>query len=87
MSRLETTDLDEAFAAAERGERVLLRRGSRRFAVVPAADLSRLEALEADEAAEDADLLAACLAAEAEAKTNGEEPVPWEDVKRRLGLA
>lgn len=83
-----TTDLEAALARVERGERVTLRRGGKRFGLVTGADLDRLEALDRQEdTEEDADLLAACLEAEAEAREKGEEPVPWEDVKRRLGLA
>lgn len=80
-----TTDLEAAARQAETGRRVVVRRGAgKRVAVVPAEDLDRLEALDREE---DADLLAVALAAEAEARAAGEEPVPWSDVKRRLGLA
>ncbi|MBI2300689.1 MAG: type II toxin-antitoxin system Phd/YefM family antitoxin [Armatimonadetes bacterium] len=76
-------DLETALAEAAAGRRARVRRGHKTVAVVPLEDLERLEELDAEE---DADLLAASLAAEAEAKANGEEPVPWEDVKRRAGL-
>lgn len=56
----------------------LLRRGRRVAALIDADDLDTLI-----EAAEDlADIRAA-----AEARTSGEESIPWESVKAELGLA
>ena len=80
-----TSTWEAAFSQAAAGQRVTVRRGRRTVAVVPVADLARLEDLEAEEAAEDADLLAASLAAEAAAQAMGEEPVPWAEADQRLG--
>lgn len=87
MSHAEVTDLETAAREAAAGRRAVVCLGGKRLAVVPAEDLTRLEDFEAEDKAEDADLLAAALEAEAEARAKGEEPVPWADVKRRLGLA
>lgn len=76
-----TTELEAALDRVAKGERVVLRRGGKRFAVVPSDDLDRLEELAREE---DADLLATSLRAEAEARARGEEPVPWEEVDARL---
>jgi len=77
-----SSDLEAAARAAERGQRVVLQRGSGpSIAVVPAEDLDLIEELERRE---DADLLAASLAAEA--VDAGKAPEAWDAVKRRLGL-
>ncbi|NUP99586.1 MAG: type II toxin-antitoxin system Phd/YefM family antitoxin, partial [Armatimonadetes bacterium] len=65
MPRRTITDLDQALSEAAAGRRVLLRRGGKRLALVSEEDLARLEAWDAEE---DADLLAAAEAAEAEAE-------------------
>ena len=67
--------------AAYGKERVVVkRRGKEIAAVVSLDDLRLLEEFEDFLDAEDA------RAAEAKAKAKGEVPVPWEKVKKRLGL-
>ncbi len=87
MSHAEVPDLQTAAREAAAGRRAVVCLGGKRLAVVPAEDLARLEGFEAEDEAEDADLLAVAREAEAKARAEGEEPVPWADVKRRLGLA
>ncbi|NUP99895.1 MAG: hypothetical protein HUU35_08575 [Armatimonadetes bacterium] len=70
-------DLEAAFAQAAKGERVILRRGGKRFGLVPLADLARLENLD-DEAAARADL--------ADFAVSGEALLPAAAVHGRLGL-
>jgi len=77
-------NLDEALAGAVGGRRVTLRRGGKRYAIVSGDDLARLEAADA---AEDADLLAVSLDAEAEWQASGQPATAWLEVKRRAGLA
>ena len=66
---------------AYRSERVRIdRRGAPSVAIIPIEDLELLEFLE-----DQIDIEAAEKAL-AEMKANGEKPVPWEEVKARLGL-
>ena len=71
-----TTDLEAAARQAESGLRVLVQRGSKRVAVMPEADLQRLEDLE--DAAE-------ARAAMATSEADGEVHIPMAEVRRRLG--
>lgn len=75
--------LEAACAEAAAGRRARVRHGRQTVAVVPLADLVRLEEYEAEE---DAALLAAAQAAKAEWLASGEPSVAWEDVKARAGL-
>lgn len=59
----------------------LARRGRRVAAVIDSDDLNRLMEL-----AEDMADIRAAEEARAELETTGETPIPWEDVKRDLGL-
>ena len=66
---------------AYQGERVRIdRRGAPSVAIIPIEDLELLEFLE-----DQIDIDAAEKAL-AEMKTQGEKPVPWDEVKARLGL-
>jgi prevent-host-death family protein len=66
---------------AYRGERVRIeRRGAPSVAIIPIEDLELLEFLE-----DQIDIEAAQKAL-ADLKTKGEKPVPWDEVKARLGL-
>lgn len=67
-------------AAAGHKRLLLHRQGKVVAAVVPPEDLAALEQLEDRLDVEDA------RRAEEEAARNGEKPVPWEEVKKRLGL-
>ncbi len=86
MSNIPTSKARRTFArtmnrVARRRERiVLMRRGQRLVAIVPVEDLDRLEAME------DAEDVAEAEKAEREAEEKGERPVPWEKVKKDLGL-
>lgn len=86
MSNLPTSKARNAFArtlgrVARTGEPiVLIRRGKRVAAIVSVEDLDRLAAME------DAADIADADAAVAEMKRTGEKPIPWEQVKRDLGL-
>lgn len=70
--------LPEAVARASQGERVHVRIGRRRVAIVPVEDLHFLEKLEDEEDLRDA------RASRAEAKRRG--TIPWDQVKATLGL-
>ncbi len=66
---------------AYRGERVRIdRRGAPSVAIIPIEDLELLELLE-----DQIDIQAAQRTIE-EMKAKGEKPVPWDEVKARLGL-
>lgn len=70
--------------AASAGERVTLTHdGAPVAAVVSLDDLRVLEAIEAEEDRLDVEEAERVMA---EARARGEEPVPWEQVKRDLGL-
>ena len=72
-------ELDGTLERVLQGERVVLRRGRKAVAaVVPIADLKRLQKLEHDEDLRDV------LEALREAKEKG--TIPWEKVKAELGL-
>lgn len=60
----------------------LTRRGIRVAALIDAAEFERLR-----EAAEELDDIRAVDAAWKEIEKTGQAPIPWEDVKRDLGLA
>ncbi|MCC7409242.1 MAG: type II toxin-antitoxin system Phd/YefM family antitoxin [Phycisphaeraceae bacterium] len=63
------------------GERVLLeRRGKPTAALVSVEDMELLEALE------DREDIRAAKRAIAEAKRKGEKPIPWTELKAKLGL-
>lgn len=79
----QTVELDEALREAAAGRRAVIRHGRRKLAVVPVADLTRLEALESDE---DRRLAKVGRAAWREFHASGEEPVPLAQVKQELGL-
>ncbi len=87
MTRLRASALRENLAdalnrVAYGGERIVLeRRGKQVAALVPLDDLALLNALE------DRIDLDAARKALAEMKTKGRKPIPWETVKRQLGLA
>lgn len=68
----------EAAAKATQGERVRVRIGRRRVAIVPVEDLRFLERLEDEEDLRDV------RAFRAEAMSNG--TIPWDQVKASLGL-
>ncbi len=86
MSKLPTSKARSAFArtldrVARRRERiVLMRRGKRVAVLIPVEDLDLLEAME------DAEDVAEAEKAERDAEQKGERPVPWEKVKKHLGL-
>ena len=66
---------------AYQGERIILeRRGKGVAAIVPMDDLALLEALE------DREDVKAARKALAEMKRTGQKPIPWEKVKKELGL-
>jgi len=66
---------------AYQGERVRIdRRGAPSVAIIPIEDLELLELLE-----DQLDIETAAKAL-AEMKAKGEKPVPWDEVKARLGL-
>lgn len=75
--------LEAAFAAAAAGRRAKVRRGRKTVAVVPLADLRRLEKLDQ---AEDQALLARSLEALAEHELSGEEGVSLDELRARHGL-
>jgi prevent-host-death family protein len=60
----------------------LTRRGRRVVAIIDAAEFDRLR-----EIAEDAEDATAAVTARREMQETGELPVPWEEVKRELGLS
>ncbi|MCC7492726.1 MAG: hypothetical protein IT204_10280 [Fimbriimonadaceae bacterium] len=74
-------DFEAACRTVAAGGRAVVQREGLQLAVVPLDDLARLEELDAQE---DADLLAASLAAEAAVQERGEQPVPWAAAERRL---
>jgi len=85
MMRLAASKAREAFAdTLERvsdGERIVLRKGNKDVAaLVPVADLKRLEELE------DRFDVEAARKAVTEAKTKGEKPIPWKKARGQLGL-
>jgi len=85
MTRLAASKAHEAFAdtleRVSEGERIVLRKGNKDVAaLVPVADLKRLEELE------DRFDVEAARKAVAEAKRKGEEPIPWKKARRQLGL-
>lgn len=70
--------------AVQRGERVMGTGGGVTLAaIVSIEDLRLLQELEADEDRQDIESAERIMA---EARANGEQPVPWEQVKRELGL-
>lgn len=74
----------EVQRAVSAGERIVLTRdGTPLAAVVSLEDLRWLEAIEAEEDRLDVEEAERVMA---EARARGEEPVPWEQVKRELGL-
>lgn len=78
MTRVSASDVREGLRRAERGRRVVVRRrGKDVAAIIPLQDLERLEDLEDIEAAR---------AAREEMERTGEKSIPWEKLKRDLGL-
>jgi PHD/YefM family antitoxin component YafN of YafNO toxin-antitoxin module len=86
MTRKGTTEVRKDFSGTlsrvtKRRDRIVLqKRGKDVAALVPLEDLAMLEDLE-----DKLDVLDA-LRAEAEAAAKGEKPIPWERVKKDLGL-
>ena len=86
MTRLAASKARDEFAdtlnrVAYRGERIVLRRRGRDLAaIVPIEDLALIEKLE-----DEADVREARKAL-AEMKRKGEKPIPYETVRKRLGL-
>jgi prevent-host-death family protein len=85
MTRLAASKAHEAFdntlERVSEGERIVLRKGNKDVAaLVPVADLKRLEEFE------DRFDVEAARKAEAEATRKGEGPVPWKKARRQLGL-
>ncbi|MBI4860608.1 MAG: type II toxin-antitoxin system Phd/YefM family antitoxin [Candidatus Riflebacteria bacterium] len=85
MSKVTTSTARKDFStlvnrAAFGKERVVLtRRGKTLAAIVPVEDLERLEELEDQLDVEKARRRIA------DAKARGEEPIPWDEAKKRLG--
>lgn len=74
----DATDWDAALARAAKGERVIVRRGGRRFGIISDADLDRLDQF--DRLEDEAEIEAARAAlAEGPAR-------PYEELRRQLGL-
>ena len=86
MSEVRASEARESFpelvnrAAYGRERVIIVRRGKRLAAVVPVEDVDLLEALENRMDAED------LRRALRDAKRRGEKPIPWEKVKKDLGL-
>lgn len=86
MTRLAASQVREAFSdtlnrVAYRGERIVLRRRGRDLAaIVPISDLRLIEKTE-----DDIDRRAARQAL-SEMKRKGLKPVPYDEVRKRLGL-
>lgn len=79
VARKQFSDVvNRAFYAKERV--ALTRYGHTLAAIVPAEDLELLEAMEDRIDADDARQVLADM------KANGEKPIPWAKVKKRLGL-
>jgi len=86
MTRIAASKAQDEFAdilerVVRKRERIVLRKGKRDVAaLVPFDDLELLEELE------DCMDIAAARKALAEAKKKGEQPIPWEKARKRLGL-
>ena len=84
MTPLSVTEARSHFAdiinrAGYQGERIVLHKHEKKLvAIIPIEDLEYLEALE-----EKIDVMEA---EKAIADDEGKEPIPWEDVKKELGL-
>lgn len=81
LSEARQTLPELANRAGYKGERIVLeRRGKPVAALISVEDLELLERLE-DRADYDE-----AIRVEREARERGEDPIPWEEVKRELGL-
>jgi len=86
MTRIAASKAKDEFAdtlerVVRKRERIVLRKGKKDVAaLVPFEDLELLEELE------DRMDVAAARKALAEAKKKGEQPIPWEKARKRLGL-
>jgi len=84
VSHTEATDLQAAASEAEAGRRVVVSFDGKRLAVMPAEDLARLEAYEAEE--EDRALAEEARASVVEFSASGESGKPVEELRREFGL-
>lgn len=73
-------DLKELIKRVKTGEPVEFTMDGRQFALITKADLEIFEALE------DASDVRAADEALAEMEASGEQPIPWEDVKKKYGF-
>ena len=86
MNRLSTSDAGQDFSDAldrvvREGERIVVQRGGKDIAaLVPVRDAQFLEDLEDRIDVAEAEKALAQMAAD------GEQPIPWEQVKARLGI-